>query len=318
MHISTVSRVVNNSRRVTVRPETRARILETADRLQYRPNALARALKTASTGALGLLVPSLHFYSEVIRGAYDRAWAQGRVVVLAEDSGKTADRAYAMLVREGRIDGLMVATASPGNPILDHVAQSSVPCVFVNRRHMGSGGNVYMREEDAGRLAARHLLELGHRRLGLVTGPLEIDTFSRRADGFCGTARAAGVEPAVHEEAFDERGGAAAMTALLERPEPPTAIFVASINQAVGGLAAARAHGVGVPRELSLIAYDDDPLAEFLEVALTVIRMPAAELGATAVDELMLVLDGYAPRNVEVATDPQLVSRASTAPPAAA
>ena len=121
-----------------------------------------------------MLVPSLRnpVYSTIIRGAFDHAWAKGLVVLLAEDTGGTsAQQAYESLVAEGRIDGLLIASARPGNPILKRFAEKMVPCVFVNRRHLGSGCNVSMREEDAGRIVAGHLLELGHRRLGHVAGP---------------------------------------------------------------------------------------------------------------------------------------------------
>ncbi len=316
VHVSTVSRVLNGSQTITVRPETRQRIIDTARRLRYRPNAIARGLKTASAGALGLLVPSLRnpVYSSIIRGAFDRAWAGGMVVLLAEDTGGTsAQQAYESLVGEGRIDGLLIASARPGNPILKRFAEDLVPCVFVNRRHRGSGCNVSMREEDAGRMAAEHLLELGHRRLGHLSGPQRLDTARRRMQGFVDVATAAGAEVQIEEAAFDERGGAQAMSTLLSGRRPPTGVFVSNINQSVGALAAARIKGVLVPADVSVVGYDDDPLAEYLEVPLTAIRMPLWELGATAVDVLVEQLHGGAPRDVELETPPQLVVRESTA-----
>jgi DNA-binding LacI/PurR family transcriptional regulator len=316
VHVSTVSRVLNGSQTITVRPETRQRIIDTARRLRYRPNAIARGLKTASAGALGLLVPSLRnpVYSSIIRGAFDRAWAGGMVVLLAEDTGGTsAQQAYESLVGEGRIDGLLIASARPGNPILKRFAEDLVPCVFVNRRHRGSGCNVSMRKEDAGRMAAEHLLELGHRRLGHLSGPQRLDTARRRMQGFVDVATAAGAEVQIEEAAFDERGGAQAMSTLLSGRRPPTGVFVSNINQSVGALAAARIKGVLVPADVSVVGYDDDPLAEYLEVPLTAIRMPLWELGATAVDVLVEQLHGGAPRDVELETPPQLVVRESTA-----
>jgi LacI family transcriptional regulator len=316
VHVSTVSRVLNGSQTITVRPETRQRIIDTARRLRYRPNAIARGLKTASAGALGLLVPSLRnpVYSSIIRGAFDRAWAGGMVVLLAEDTGGTsAQQAYESLVGEGRIDGLLIASARPGNPILKRFAEDLVPCVFVNRRHRGSGCNVSMREEDAGRIAAEHLLELGHHRLGHLSGPQRLDTARRRMQGFVDVAKAAGAEVQIEEAAFDERGGAQAMATLLTGRRPPTGVFVSNINQSVGALAAARLHGVSVPADVSVVGYDDDPLAEYLQVPLTAIRMPLWELGATAVDVLVEQLHGGAPRDLELETPPQLIVRESTA-----
>jgi LacI family transcriptional regulator len=320
VHVSTVSRVLNGSDSLTVRVETRERILETAERLRYRPNAIARGLKMSSAGALGLLVPSLRnpVYSEMIRGAFDRAWEEGLVVLLAEDTGGSrAQQAYESLVEEGRIDGLLIASARPGNPILERFAEALVPCVFVNRRHLGSGCNASMLEEDAGRTAAEHLIGLGHTRLGHVAGPPTLDTAARRMQGFSDAIAAAGLEPpAVQEAAFDERGGSDAMARILGRRPRPTAVFVSNINQAVGAFAAARGLGIGVPADVSVVGYDEDPLADYMDAPLTTIRMPLWELGATAVTALIGQLRGEPAQDVVVDTPPQLVLRASTAPPA--
>ena len=322
VHVSTVSRVLNGSDSLTVRPETRDRIFETARRLRYRPNAIARGLKTATTGTLGLLVPSLRnpVYSAIIRGAFDRAWEEGLVVLLAEDTGGSrAQEAYESLVGGGRIDGLLIASARPGNPILERFAEQLVPCVFVNRRHIGSGCNVSMLEEEAGRVAAEHLIGLGHTRLGHLSGPLVLDTAHRRMQGFADAVVAAGLEPPVVEEAaFDERGGSDAMTTLLRRRRRPTGVFVSNINQAVGAFAATRGLGLAVPRDVSVVGYDDDPLADYMQAPLSTIRMPLWELGATAVDALIGQLRGQPPRDVVVQTPPALVVRASTGPPPAA
>lgn len=315
VHVSTVSRVLNGTTGAAVRPETRDRIVAAARSLRYRPNALARGLKLASTGTLGLLVPSLRnpVYSAIIRGAFERAWEHSFVVVLAEDAGRSSSQeAYERLVGEGRIDGLLVATARPGSPLLERFAENLVPCVFVNRRHPGSGRNVSMREEDAGRLAATHLLDLGHTRLAHVAGPTELDTARRRMEGFVAAATAAGALAGVVEAPFEEHGGHAAMRRLLEGERPPTGVFVSNINQAVGALAAAREVGAPVPARLSVVGYDDDDLADYLDPPLTTIRMPLHELGRAAVDALFAQLEGGGPRDVEVETPPQLVCRRST------
>ena len=317
VHVSTASRVLNGRGTAAVRPETRDRIVTAARDLRYRPNAIARGLKLAATGTLGLLVPSLRnpVYSAIIRGAFDRAWEQSYVVVLAEDvGGSSTQEAYERLVGEGRIDGLLIATARPGSPLLERFAENVVPCVFVNRRHPGSSRNVSMREEDAGVLAAHHLLDLGHTRLAHVAGPTELDTARRRMAGFVAAATAAGVRAAVVEAPFEERGGHAAMGRLLGGDRPPTGVFVSNINQAVGALAAAREAGVGVPADVSVVGYDDDEMADYLDPPLTAIRMPLHELGRAAVDALLLQLDGAGPSDVELETAPQLVPRRSTGP----
>jgi len=318
VHVSTVSRVLNGRDGDAIRPETRERIFEAARELRYRPNALARALKTSTTGAIGLLVPSLRnpVYSAVIRGAFDRAWERSFVVVLAEDLDESsAQQAYERLVQEGRIDGVMIASTRPGSPLIDLVARDSVPCVFVNRRHPGSGRNVSMREEDAGGLAAAHLIGLGHTRLAHISGPGELDTARRRAEGFLEAAAGRGLDAAVAEAPFEELGGFRGMSELLQRPDRPTGVFASNINQAVGAMAAAHRAGIRVPDDVSLIGYDDDPLGAYLHTPLTSIRMPLAELGRMAVDALLDQIHGGSPRDVVVESAPELLVRSSTAPP---
>lgn len=315
VHVSTASRILNGTGELTVRPETRQRILDTAERLRYRPNAIARSLKSSSAGAIGLLIPSLRnpVLSEITRGAFDRAWERGYVVVLAEDGENgQALSAYERLVGEGRIDGLLVGSARPGSPLLEAFADNHVPCVFVNRRLPGSHRNVSMREEEAGSIAAEHLIALGHRHLAHLAGPLGLDTAARRRDGFVAAAVAAGLDVIVEEAPFEERGGFDAAQRLLSRDPRPTGMFVSNINQAVGAIAGARRLGLRLPGEVSIVGYDDDPVGEFLEPPLTAIAMPLHRLGSTAVDALIDQIEGTPPKDVVLRAPPRLVLRGST------
>ena len=319
MHPTTVSRVLNGEMTLKIRPETRDRVLQVADELRYRPNAVARGLRLSASGALGLLIPTLRnpVFSQIIRGAFARAWEQGFVVVLAEDAGgDDASQAYERLVGEGRIDGLLVASVRPGHPLLDHEIRDQVATVFVNRRDPTGGPSVSMREEDAGALAAQHLLGLGHERLAHIAGPPGLDTADRRSSGFVDAAEAAGAHVMVRHASFDEPGGFAAMQHLLDvREARPTATFVSTFNQAVGALAGAHALSARVPADMSVITNDADPFTEYLEPPLTAIKMPLAELGATAVDCLLEQIRTGARPSAVISTAPELVVRASTCPP---
>jgi DNA-binding LacI/PurR family transcriptional regulator len=318
VHISTVSRVINSSGDVAVRPETRQRILDAARDLQYRPNAIARGLKLATTGTLGLLVPSLRnpVNSPIIRGAFDRAWERNFVLLLAEDTGESevAADAYARLVEERRIDGVLIQSARLGNPHLEAFASGLVPCVFMDRCRPGSDRNVAMRDGDAGRMAAEHFLDLGHRLLGHLAGPADLDTVVRRGAGFVDRAREAGIEPLVLAADLSEEAGHRAMGALLANDPAPTAVYIANINQAVGAVAAVRESGRAVPDDLSLICHDDDPACAFLGVALTAMKMPLHELGSTAVDALIEQMEGAPGQDVVIETAPELILRRSTGP----
>ena len=314
VHLSTVSRVINGSGDVAVRPETRQRILDAARELQYRPNAMARGLKLATTGTLGLLVPSLRnpVNSPIVRGAFDRAWARDFVLVLAEDTGEGAADAYARLVEERRIDGVLIQSARLGSAHLEAFASGLVPCVFMDRRDPESGRNVFMRDEEAGRMVAAHFLELGHRSLAHLGGPVDLDTVLRRCDGFVERAREAGVDPLVLPAGLSEGEGHRAMLALLAHEPAPTAVYIANINQALGAVAAVRTSGLGVPAQLSLVCHDDDPVCDFLDPPLSAVRMPLQELGSSAVDALIDQIGGAPGRDIVVETPPELVLRLST------
>lgn len=317
VHISTVSRVINSSGEVAVRPETRQRILDAARELQYRPNAMARGLKLAVTGTLGLLVPSLRnpVNSPIIRSAFDRAWERNFVVVLAEDTGESevAADAYARLVEERRIDGVLIQSARLGSAHLETFVSGLVPCVFMDRRHP-AGRNVYMRDADAGGLAASHFLELGHRALGHLAGPADLDTVARRRDGFVSRARTHGVEALVVAAGLSEAEGHRAMHELLAHENAPTAVYVASINHALGAVAAVRERGLRVPDDLSVLCHDDDGVYAFLDPPLSAIEMPLDELGAAAVDALIEQIDGGPMQDVVIEVAPRLVLRSSTGP----
>lgn len=316
VHVSTVSRVINSNADVAVRPETRQRILDAARELQYRPNAIARGLKLATTGTLGLLVPSLRnpVNSPIIRGAFDRAWERDFVLLLAEDTGEseTVADAYTRLVEEGRIDGVLIQSARLGNAHLEEFASGLVPCVFMDRCHPGSGRNVSMRDADAGRMTAAHFLELEHRSLAHLAGPEELDTVARRREGFVERARQAGVEPVVVPAGLSEEEGHRAMLALLAHEPAPTAIYIANLNQAFGAVAAVRESGRRVPEELSLVCHDDDPVCAFLDAPLTAVRMPLQELGSAAVDALLEQIGGAQGQDIVIETAPELVLRSTT------
>jgi DNA-binding LacI/PurR family transcriptional regulator len=316
---SIASRVLNEYESLSVRAETRDRVLEAASRLRYRPHAAARGLRKAQTGVLGLLIPSLMntAYARIVRGAVHRALEREAVAILQEDlDAREAEMAVSRLVQAGRIDGLIVASARPRHPLLAQLRGGSMPHVFVNRAVRGSGRNVTMDDAAASAMAVEHLRELGHTRVGHVSGPATLDPARRRAEGFRRhAARLRLAEVALAEGEFSEAGGALAARLLLEEYPRLTALYTSSLTQAVGALHAAWELGRRVPDDLSVLTSDETPLANFLRPPLTTIRMPLAVLGAAAVDALLEQLAGEPPRDVVVDQPPELVRRGSTARP---
>jgi len=194
------------------------------------------------------------------------------------------------LVGAGRVDGLLIASARPGHPLLAPGALAGVPHVFTNRVVPGSGRNVPMDDAAASAVAVQHLVAAGHRRIGHVAGPRELQTAQVGAEGFVAAAGARGLDaaPVVHGE-FSEAGGAAGATELLAGQADVTALYVSTLPQAVGVLHALREQGLDVPGDISVIAYDDMPLAGYLDPPLTTIAMPLRELGSCVVGQVVSV-----------------------------
>lgn len=318
--ISTASKILNGVANVSARPQTRQRVLQAAAELGYRPHVAARALAGASAHALAMLVPELTnpVYSMIIRGAFAQARARGYTVMVAEDfDEQEADESFGNLVAAGHVDGILMASARPGHPVVEGLARQNIPHVFVNRAAPGSGRNVTMNVAAASTLVVGRLAGLGHERIGHASGPEDLETGRTRALAFTAAATAHGVRSApVGHTSFDERGGAAAVAELLERDPGLTAIYAGSLSQAVGVVHAVHGRGLRIPQDISVIAYDELPLAEFLVPPLDTVDMPLIELGNAAVDALVDQIDGAPPEDLVISTAPRLVLRGSSAEPA--
>jgi LacI family transcriptional regulator len=332
VHVSTVSRVLNGDPGLSIRPETIERILTTARTQGYRPNALARALKRDRTGAFAFVVPLLRnpIWVRLQRGALQRAGERGYVVMMMEepmDAPKPPD-GYRYLVEESRADGLLLATAlrlaGPDAGVRD------VPHVYVNRRGPDRGNDVVMDEAGAVRLFIDHVAGLGHRSVVVIDGPSDVDTVHRRVSAARRHGAANGMAVTIRHTPATEEGGWDTTREMLRAGPLPTACGVGSLNQLFGVLAALREAGAAVPHDVSVVSFDEDECLAFLEVPVTSVCMPLAELGAAAVDGLIARIEGSAigggaigggatdgrPAADVLVRDPMyLVPRASTAPP---
>ena len=320
--LSVVSRALNNDPKLAVTAETRARILRAAAQLHYRPNAMARALRQAQTMTLGLLVPAVanFVYFELIRGIEQRAFEAGYVLLLANAfDGKKAEEVYKRLVLERRIDGLLIASATDEVHLPINFGGEAPPIIWVNRR--GSPGPSVLENDEQGMaLAVQHLAALGHTAIAHIAGPQSLDTGRRRLRGYIDAMDALGLEiPSEYivEGPFTEAGGLHCMNAMLNTDPRPTAVTISSLVATIGALAAARNAGVRMPHDLSIISFHDAAIATYLDPAVTTIQMPLYELGRLAVEQMLqAIAGGELPAETFVPTAPQIIERASTAPPA--
>jgi LacI family transcriptional regulator len=320
VHVSTVSRVLNGDPAQSVRPEVYRRILSTARQQGYRPNALARALKRRHTGAIAFVIPLLRnpIWVRLQRGALQRAGDRGYVVMIMEEPGDDAKPpgAYRYLVEESRADGLLLATTLRSAEHAPGV--SGIPHVYVNRRGPDHGHDVVMDEPGAVRLFVEHVTGFGHRRVAFIDGAPDVDTVHRRVSAARRLCAASGIAVTTRHAAMTEQGGWDAMTQILRRGPAemrPTACGVGSLNQLFGVMAALRAAGVEAPGQMSVVSFDEDECLAFLEVPVTSVAMPLAELGGAAVDQLIARIEGQPAQDVMIREPMKLVSRRSVAPP---
>jgi LacI family transcriptional regulator len=186
----------------------------------------------------------------------------------------------------------------------------------VNRRTSHVGPSITVDDAAGVELVVRHLLSLGHRRIAHIAGPQAADTARRRAQGFRSGMRAAKVtvrQGYVVEAPYTEEGGYRAVGQLLGLAMPPTAIVSWSLAAAVGAIAGAKQLGVPVPGDLSVVAFHDAPLAEYLDPPLTTVRMPLGEMAERAVEALLELIGGASVRSQVIQTPPVLMARGSTA-----
>lgn len=324
--VSLVSRVLNDDPLVRARPDTRDRIHRLAEQMDYRANYAGRALRLSRNGAIALLVPDVHnaVFAELLRGVEDGADQVGHIVLLGraervQPGGEMLHR----LVSEGRVDGCLLQRDDHlDSDALHQLMSPDVPLVLVNGADPRGGvarGSVSLDDAAGARVAAEHLIGLGHTRIGMISGLRTSTTARRREEGFHDALRAAGLRSGAEwtrDFGYMPEDGHRALAELMRARPRPTAVLVANINAAFGVLGAARELGISVPGELSVIAIHDDWVAGYTSPPLTTVRMPLYELGRAAVRALMGVLDGGKAADLVVADPaPELVKRATTGPP---
>lgn len=310
----TASKIINGVSGVSARPETRERVLHAAAELGYRPSVSARALAGAPTRAIALLVEDLTrpMHSRTIHGVYLAGGDLGYSILIAEDS--TGGReSIVELVSAGYVDGVIIASSRHTRPLPIELDRHYIPHVFLNRAVHGSNRNVTMRLDVASELVVRSLVNQGHRIIGHIAGPTNVESARQRTTSFERIADAYGVSsrPIAHAM-FDERSGASATRTLLSTHPDITAIYTSSTTQAAGAISYITRTGRRIPTDISLIAYGDAPLAEHLVPALDTVAMPLEEMGKAAVIAVAEQINGAIPHDIVIGTPPNLIRREST------
>ena len=317
--IATVSRVVNGHSDVS--PHTREAVQRVLREHGYQAGARSRS---APTGLVGVMMPVVHpgYFAEILSGASEALYEHDLRVMLCP-TRHSHERETSLLDRlaGGEADGAVLVLPEESAAELLALADHGFPVVIVDpRTEVPEGIPVVCAAHSSGATqATRHLLDLGHRRIGVIGGPEGWMATQERLRGYQAALAGAGVLPdpsLVRYSDFRISGGRGEAAALLDLPDPPTAVFAFNDSMAIGVMQEAAARGLRVPAELSVVGFDDTVEASVVVPGLTTVRQPLAEMGRTAVSLLLRQLQNrrFEPLRMEIET--RLVLRDSTAAPA--
>jgi LacI family transcriptional regulator, galactose operon repressor len=300
VHPSTVARVLNGDPRQRVGDEVRQRILALASEHGYQPNRLARSLRTKRSSVIGTLIPDIAnpFFALMFRGIEDALSERDFSVILAntDDEPVREERGVAML-RGRQVDGLIIATARRHDPTIERLVAERVPFVLVNRHAESTTPNAVVPADYTGSVTAvAHLVGLGHRRIAHIAGSDDMSTGATRRRGYQEALERHGIPfdtDLLVEGSYRELGGYEAMRSLLALADPPTAVFAVNDLAAAGAIRAIREAGFDVPRDISIVGFNDLSTVAPTAPSLTTLRLPVQEMGMMAAQRLLAqILDG--------------------------
>ncbi|EKF9219078.1 substrate-binding domain-containing protein [Vibrio cholerae] len=314
---STVSHVINKSRFVS--DEIAERVNNAAQQLNYAPSALARSLKMNRTKTIGMLVTTSTnpFFGEVVKGVERSCYHQGYNLILCNTEGDNQRmKASINTLLQKRVDGLLLMCSTLEGERLDVFDRyPDIPIVVMDWGPiLFASDKIQDNSMQGGYMAAKHLIESGHKEIGCITGPLIRHQAQMRYEGYKRALAEAGIAinpDWIVESDFECEGGYQAFEKLYQRGKLPSALFVSNDMMAMGVIQAASQRDLRVPDDLSLIGYDDVHIAKFMTPALTTIHQPKYRLGKAAVDTLLYRLENPDTTAQVVQLEPTLVVRNS-------
>jgi LacI family transcriptional regulator len=316
--VTTVSHVINNTR--PVKPETRSRVEQAMRVLGYQPNVLARSLRRGKTNTIGVILPdnANPYFAEVVRGIEDTSFAHDFSVILCNsDNDLDKEHLYTNVLIEKQVAGIIFVAAGLSEENIHNLQLRGVPAVLVDRQVSGIQlDSVFANNRQGGYLAARHLIELGHTSIACITGPGGVRSSSERVAGYRQALEAGEIDfdaQLVIAGDFQYQSGYEAAAQLVEQGSLPSAVFACNDLMAVGVYRFANEQQLHIPDDMSIIGFDDIPLAGFTQPPLTTVHQSKTKMGSRAAE---LLIERIANQDIEIRQeilDVQLVVRESTA-----
>ncbi len=322
--VATVSRVLNNT--APVKTTTRNKIMDLIVKHRFQPNALARSLIKKETGMIGIILPDITnpFYPEVLSGLEQEARNKGYTFFLCDTSGDFArESQYLNILREKQVDGIIfiggrINLLECSKTMKEELVEFSkqVPTVLINGNLPQTSLHRVATDESRGtELAVQHLIDLGHKDIAFIGGRDFMSTTIQKVQAFQETMKNNGLK--VREEwilldDFSLESGKQLMVELLNGKKRPTAVSCVNDLTAIGAVKAALQAGLQIPRDISIVGFDDMPLASIIDPELTTVSQKSRQLGQTAVFVLHQLINNEMAEKVTV-IQPELVVRRSTA-----
>lgn len=311
----TVSNVLN--RRPNVSEQTRVRVQKAIRKTGYTVNLAARGLAGGRTNTIGMLLPDLatQYLGEIVRGASDEVRAAGMEMLISTASDLARERNQVAFLQD-ITDGLLLILPRMADDVLIAIDKTNVPVVVIDHR----GSKIMLPSVDVdnysgARAATEYLIGLGHKRIGFVSGPKGYGATSARLRGYKEALLAAGIafeECLVAQGDFFQPSGFAAGKKLLSLRQAPSAIFVSNDLMAFGVMEAIKEQGMRLPTDISVIGFDDIPMASQVYPPLTTVRQPLYEMGVAAARMMMAMLRGVEPPSRRITLLTELVERSTT------
>ncbi|HTV04190.1 MAG TPA: LacI family DNA-binding transcriptional regulator [Acidobacteriaceae bacterium] len=313
---ATVSRTINESDKVT--PETADRVKRAIEQLKFYPNTNARALGSGKSSLYGLIISDITnpFFPELVKSFEDVAVQFGQEVLIANtnyDKHRMEHCVVRMLQR--KVDGVAIMTSEMEEHLIDELRGRKIPLVFLDMGEVQTGISNIAVDYAAGVDAAVELLRgLGHTQIGFISGPMELTSAKIRRKAFMTSMKRQGLT--VDKDLLDEgdhrmEGGHTAMLRLLDKKKMPTAVLTSNDMTAIGAMGAIAERGLNVPRDISVIGFDDIGLSAYTQPALTTVRLPRDEVARAAFRALHGNKDAATVKGVEYRIAPKLVVRKS-------
>ncbi len=316
---ATVSRTINGSDKVTT--ETAERVKRAIEQLKFYPNTNARALGSGKSSLYGLIISDITnpFFPELVKSFEDMAVQYGQEVLIANtnyDKHRMEHCVVRMLQR--KVDGVAIMTSEMEEHLIDELSSRKIPLVFLDMGTVQRGiSNIavdYPAGIDAG---VAYLRELGHEHIGFISGPLNLVPAQVRHKGFMKSMRRQGltVDKSLMQEGNHRMdGGHDAMARMLKSKRRPTAVMTSNDVTAIGAMGAIYEHGLKIPRDISVVGFDDIAMSAFTQPALTTVRLPRDEVARVAFRALYGTQNAATAKGVEYRIEPKIVIRNSTGP----